>query len=303
MWRRVPRRSSVSSKFSDVRSRSGSDGRRHARRVRAAELVADRPQLALLEFADGDPPPPLGGADDGRVHQLQHRAFAEGVRNDLRPASLLEEEPLQQVRGAHDPAMPEREAQVGDARVEVVPETLHHRRQLPLVRLHEVLAQHRGEGRRRRLVTAARPQRDLRPPTLWGFAPEIAEPMHEAALAQRPREARLDGAVQHRRPRGGPASRRSAPPSANSKAIENSLRPRPAKASSSCHSRSVTWLTAVRLSTLAPLASRNAASMSRVLSPRANISTAKRSSSAVRPARLARTRETNGAARSATCGT
>src|SRR5207245_5118349 len=58
------------------------------------------------------------------------------------------------------------------------------------------------EGRRRRLITAARPQRDLRPPTLRGFAPEIAEPMHEAALAQRPREARLDGADQPRRPVG-----------------------------------------------------------------------------------------------------
>src|SRR4029453_11784733 len=117
MWRRVPRRSSGSSKFSDVRSRSGSDGRRHARRVRAAELVADRPQLALLEFADGDPPPALGGADDGRVHQLQHWAFAERIRNDLCPAALLEKEPLHQIRGAHDAAMPEREAEMGDARV------------------------------------------------------------------------------------------------------------------------------------------------------------------------------------------
>ena len=66
--------------------------------------------------------------------------------------------------------------------------------------------------------------------------------------------------------------------------------------------RSVTSLTAVRLSTLAPLASRKAASMSRVLSPRAYISTASCSSSAVPPARPARTRETNGSARSATCG-
>src|SRR4029450_2311799 len=85
--------------------------------------------------------------------------------------------------------------------------------------------------------------------------------------------------------------------------MANSLRSRPAKASYSCHSRSVTWLTAVRLSTLAPLASRKAASMSRVLSPRAYISTASCSSSAVRPARPARTRATKVSARSATCGT
>jgi hypothetical protein len=43
--------------------------------------------------------------------------------------------------------------------------------------------------------------------------------------------------------------------------------------------------------------------MSRVLKPRANSSTASRSSSAVRPASPARIRDTNGSARSATCGT
>ena len=65
----------------------------------------------------------------------------------------------------------------------------------------------------------------------------------------------------------------------------------------------VTWLTAVRLSRLAPVASRKAASTSRVLSPRAYISTARRSSSAVRPASPARTRDTKGSTRSATWGT
>src|SRR5437867_8044149 len=98
--------------------------------------------------------------------------------------------------------MPEREAEVRDTRVEVVTETLHHRWQLPLVRLHEVVAQHRGQRRGGRLVTAARPQRDLGPPALRGFAPKIPQPMREAALAQRPREARLDRADQPRRPVG-----------------------------------------------------------------------------------------------------
>src|SRR5439155_11682338 len=83
MWRRVPWRSSVSSQFSDRRRVSGIDGRRHALSVSTAELVTNRPELALLEFADRDPAPPLGGADDGRIHQLQHRAFAEGVGNVL----------------------------------------------------------------------------------------------------------------------------------------------------------------------------------------------------------------------------
>jgi hypothetical protein len=82
----------------------------------------------------------------------------------------------------------------------------------------------------------------------------------------------------------------------------NSLRSRVAKASYSCQSRSVTWLTAVRLKRLWPSPPRKAASTSRVLRPRANSSTASRSSSAVRPASPARIRDTNGSARSATCG-
>ena len=202
MRRRTPARSSISSKFSDWRGLSRRDGWRHALSVSPAELITDRSQLALLELADRDPAPPFGGADDGRVHQLQHRPLAERVRDDLRPAALFEEQPLEQIGGAHDAAMPEREAEVGDACLEVVAETLHHGRQLPLVRLHEVIAQHRGEGRRRGLVTAARPQRDLRPPALRGFAAQIPQPVDQAALAQRSGEARLDSADQPRRPVG-----------------------------------------------------------------------------------------------------
>jgi len=73
-----------------------------------------------------------------------------------------------------------------------------------------------------------------------------------------------------------------------------------AKASYSCHSRSVTWLTAVRLSTLAPRASRKAASISRTLSPRAYISTAKLFELGRPAGQPARTRDTNGSVRSAT---
>ncbi len=52
-----------------------------------------------------------------------------------------------------------------------------------------------------------------------------------------------------------------------------------------------------------PVSSRNAASISRVDSPRAYISTASRSSSSERPLITARIFERNGSARSATCGT
>jgi len=72
-------RSSVSSKFSDRRRRSGCDGRGHAFGVSAAEFLPDRPQLPLLKFTDSDPAPPLGGPEDGGIHQLQHRALAERV--------------------------------------------------------------------------------------------------------------------------------------------------------------------------------------------------------------------------------
>src|SRR5947209_1583191 len=50
----------------------------HAHGVSTVELLADRPQLTLLEFADGEPAPPVGHADDGGVHELQHRPLPEG---------------------------------------------------------------------------------------------------------------------------------------------------------------------------------------------------------------------------------
>ena len=62
MRTRVQWRSPVDSDFSDGRRRPGGDGRRHAFGVSAAELVTDRPELALLEFTDRDPAPSLGDA-------------------------------------------------------------------------------------------------------------------------------------------------------------------------------------------------------------------------------------------------
>jgi hypothetical protein len=90
---------------------------------------------------------------------------------------------------------------MGDAGLDVLEETRHERGELALVRLDEVVAQQRGERRRGRLVTGTGPDRDLGPlRNLRRFAPEIAQSVHEAALAQRPREARLDGEDQPRRP-------------------------------------------------------------------------------------------------------
>src|SRR4029450_52709 len=181
------------------RPRDVAHGGPHALGVSTVELLADRPQLTLLELTDGEPAPPVGRADDGGVHELQHRPLPEGMREDLRPASLLEEEPLEQVGGADHAPMTQREAEMGDARVEVVAEALHDGRQVALVRRNEVVAQDGGERRRRGLAAPARPQRDPRPLAFRRFAAEIPQPVDEASLAERPRKARLDGANQARR--------------------------------------------------------------------------------------------------------
>ena len=60
----------------------------------AIELLADRAQLTLLELPDGEAAPAVGRPDDGRVHELQHGALPEGVRDDLRATALLEKKPV-----------------------------------------------------------------------------------------------------------------------------------------------------------------------------------------------------------------
>src|SRR5437899_3992148 len=168
----------------------------------AIEFLADRAQLTLLELAHREAAPAVGRADDGRIHELQHGALPESVRDDLRAPALLEKEPLEQICGANHPAMAEWEAEMSDAGVEVIAEALHHCGQLPLVGGHEVVAQYGRESGRRCLVAPARPQGDLGPLALRGFAAEIAHPMDEAPLAERAREAGLNGANQARRPIG-----------------------------------------------------------------------------------------------------
>src|SRR5881296_3903696 len=129
----------------------------------AIEFIADRAQLTLLELAHREAAPAVGRADDGRIHELQHGALPESVRDDLRAPALLEKEPLEQICGANHPAMAEWEAEMSDAGVEVIAEALHHCGQLPLVGGHEVVAQYGRESGRRCLVAPARPQCDLGP--------------------------------------------------------------------------------------------------------------------------------------------
>jgi hypothetical protein len=133
------------------------------------EFFAERAQLALLQLANLDPAPALGGADDSRAQKLRHRPLAESMGTDLRSAALFEEESLEEVGGADHAAMAEWEAQMRDARLEVVLETLYHCRELALLGGAEVVEQESGQGRRGGLVATARPRSDLRQLTLGGL--------------------------------------------------------------------------------------------------------------------------------------
>src|SRR5262245_5755273 len=194
MQRPSPTWSSTHSQFLDRGRRLGRDGGRHTHGVSVVELLADGPELSLLELADLDPAPAVGGPNDRGVHQLQDRPLAERMWDDLRPPALVQEEALKEVGGPHHPAMAEREAQVRDAGVEIVLEALHHGGQVALVRADEVLAEHAGQRRGRRLVAPAGTRGDLWPLALRRFAPQIAQPMDQASLPQGAREADLHGA-------------------------------------------------------------------------------------------------------------
>ncbi len=92
--------------------------------------------------------------------------------------------------------MAEREAEVRDARLEVVLKALDHRGQFAPVGLDEVVTEQGGQRGRGRLVAAASARGDLRPLALRRFAPQITQPVDQAPLPQGPGKARLDGADQ-----------------------------------------------------------------------------------------------------------
>ena len=168
----------------------------------AIKFFTNRPQLPLLELPDGDAAPAVGRPDHRRVHELQDGALAKRVRDNLGAPPLFQEEALEEIGRADHLAVAQGKAEMRDAGLEVVGEALDHRRQLAAVDLGEVLAEQRRQGRRRRLVAGARADRDLGPLALRGLAPQIPQPVGQAALAQRPREARLGGADEAGRPVG-----------------------------------------------------------------------------------------------------
>lgn len=62
------------------------------------QLVSDGRNLPALEVGRLGRLPVLGGADHGDEHHLENGLLAEGVRDDLQPPALLEEQVLQQIR-------------------------------------------------------------------------------------------------------------------------------------------------------------------------------------------------------------
>src|SRR5215203_3619907 len=89
--------------------------------------------------------------------------LAEAVRDDLEPSPLLDEEALQEIRGAGRAAMRHRKPQVGDAGLEVVFEAGDRARQQRAVIGPNALGEVTSDGSRWGLVTGARTRLELRP--------------------------------------------------------------------------------------------------------------------------------------------
>src|SRR5512147_2620024 len=73
-----------------------------------------RVQLLEFEFADHDSSPRLARTNQRGVDQfaVDHRSLAERMRNHFRAPALFAEQPLEQIRGANQAAMGNRQSQV-----------------------------------------------------------------------------------------------------------------------------------------------------------------------------------------------
>src|SRR6266513_2755239 len=163
-------------------------GRSGRRRIACGEVfvdvLADRPELTLLELADADAAPAFGGADQRGIHQLQDGAFAEGMRDDFGAPPLLAKQALQQIGGADRSAMAEREAQMRDAGLEIVLEAGQCARQVAAIGRPDVIAQQPRQGRRGGLIAGGGAGLELGPEVFRQFACQIAHLVRQAALPQ-----------------------------------------------------------------------------------------------------------------------
>jgi len=107
--------------------------------------------------------PSLGSADERAEHQFQDRPLAEGIGDDFEAPALLDEETLEQIRGSNPPPMRHWEAQMGDARFEVIPEARHCPVMLAAVVGHDASGKLAGNRTARRLISRLHTRLELRP--------------------------------------------------------------------------------------------------------------------------------------------
>jgi hypothetical protein len=72
------------------------------RLILLVEVLSEHCDLAALEVGELDGAPAVGGAGHGAEHELEHRALAEGVRDDLQAPALLDEQALEKVRNRYE---------------------------------------------------------------------------------------------------------------------------------------------------------------------------------------------------------
>ena len=131
--------------------------------VFSIELLSDGAHLTTFQFTDPDGPPALGSTDHGTEHELEDGLLAEGVGNDLEPPALLDEQTLQEVRGADRTAVGDGHAQVGDTGLEVIHEAGGRAGQLGLIVGEDARGEIAGDGAGGGLVGGGGARLELRP--------------------------------------------------------------------------------------------------------------------------------------------
>ena len=149
------------------------------------ELLAEGVQLPSLEGRDLVRAPTFGSADHRADHELHHRLLAEGVGDDPQAPPLFDKQPLEEVGVANRPAKRNRQPQMGDAGLEVVPYAGDRTRQFGLVVVGDALGQVACDRPAWCLVGRLDPGLEFRPLIVAELGREIAHARGQPALAGR----------------------------------------------------------------------------------------------------------------------
>lgn len=71
-------------------------------REAVVELLLEDLELTFFELGHLDFAPVLGSADESRIHQFQHGALAEGMRDHLGAPPLFAEQALEEIRNRYE---------------------------------------------------------------------------------------------------------------------------------------------------------------------------------------------------------